>query len=469
MSRARAWVGIAVLACATALGQEPEVSSAGYIEMPVDDAYVLTSPTGSGHNWGRPVFVRYLTLVAREWLRRHPEGPRLRIGDMSKPDASAFPPHKTHKDGLTADLFTSPKNVCHVNFPDQELTLELAELLHELGANQILYNGKRVIDAVPVAKSWPQHDDHFHVVIDPNRVPPDGDLVLLPQRRSRTGSWISAEHVQEDRTGLELGWQVLGRARISEVRVLFDDADDQNGVLHDSGELKRLREPVYALPISLDHGATYRWKVEVTTDEGVTSLDWQTLQTDLIPPDVEPTWPRAGDEVETPPTLTWRYSKRGAEQVSYSIEIDSDRNHKRGVESLGPFPGAATSHALTEKLRKNRTYYWRVLATDAHGNVGRSNWAELNTAKRYDADASPSGGGGGAGGSGLELGRVTASSLNLREGPGTQHKVLGALPQDTRVEVLARDQGWLRVRASLAGGVLEGYVSERYVQLGSAE
>ena len=229
----------AALACAPALRaqEEGDVSPAGYIEMPADDAYVLTSPSGSGHNWGRPVFVRYLTLVAREWLRRHPEGPRLRIGDMSKPDASNFPPHKTHKDGLTADLFTTPQNVCHVNFPDQSLSVELAELLHELGAKQILYNGQKVIDAVPVAQRWPQHDDHFHVVIDPNRVPPDGELVLLPARDSASGGWITSTDLDEDRCGLELAWRVLGQARIQSVRVVFDDRDKVVRLWRDDLEL----------------------------------------------------------------------------------------------------------------------------------------------------------------------------------------------------------------------------------------
>ena len=108
-----------------------------------------------------------------------------------------------------------------------------------------------------------------------------------------------------------------------------------------------------------------------------------------------------------------------------------------------------------------------VLATDAHGNVGRSAWAEFRTAKRYDADGAA--GAGGAGGAQVSLGRVTATSLNLREGPGTQFPVLGALSNGTRVEVLSRDAGWLKVRATVDGAAREGYVSERYVQLGSAE
>ena len=60
-----------------ALGQE--TSPKGYIEMPKaeDRAWVLTSKPGSGRNWGKPVFIRFLALVAREWRRRHPELPRV--------------------------------------------------------------------------------------------------------------------------------------------------------------------------------------------------------------------------------------------------------------------------------------------------------------------------------------------------------------------------------------------------------
>lgn len=446
-----------------------ETSPKGYIEMPqaTDGAWVLTSPPGSGHNWGQPAFVRFLALVAREWKRRHPEGPVLRIGDMSRPDGADFPPHKTHKDGLTADLFTTPKNVCHVNFPDQSLTVELAKLMHDLGARQILYNGPQVVAAVPVAQKYPDHDDHFHVVIDPARVPADGELVLLPEAGFGEGGWVPATRLDEDKSGLVLAWRVLGQAKLKHWQVLFDDLDDANGVLHDSGP-QRGSGSTYKVPVALEHGRRYRWRLELTQADGQTAtLDWQRLTADLEPPAVEALTPRDEAELDAPPSFTWRYRKSGVEQAAWWIELDLDRNHKKVAATLGPFDGAGSEHALdaTAPLRPDKKYWWRVVVRDAHGNEAGSEWRMFHTTHGYDPQRPA-----GAGPAGSEpapanaRGVVGASSLNLRAGPGTDKQVLGALPKGTAVKILSEVPGWLEVEATVDGKPLRGFVSAQFIE-----
>ena len=54
---------------------------------------------------------------------------------------------------------------------------------------------------------------------------------------------------------------------------------------------------------------------------------------------------------------------------------------------------------------------------------------------------------------------VTATSLNVRKGPGADHEIIGALYSGDRVEVLAVEGGWCRI---LYEG-LEAYVSADYV------
>lgn len=454
---------------AAAAGQEE--SPVGYIEMPEssDGTWVLTHGPGSGRAWGRPVFVRYLVMVATEWKRRHPDGPVLRIGDMSKPDGSNFPPHKTHKDGLTADLFTSPRNVCHVDWDDQELTLELARLLHDLGARQILYNGRLVIDEVPIAQRWPKHDDHFHIVIDPSRVPEEGQALILPGPGLKGGAFVPATALDEDGAELELTWRVLGSVRMRHFRVLVDDdADPRNGVLHDS-EAQRGRDPSYELPIALEDGRTYRWRVElVTGEEESVAMDWQAFTVDLTPPEVEALWPGEEVELSAPPVLTWRYRKPGVPQASYRIELDTDRSHRRTAGTLGPFTGAEPRHPIAPDvpLRGGKHYYWRVIVTDAHGNEAASEWLDFETGHDYDREAPAVRGAAGdadtSGGAGRR-GVVTASALNLRRGPGTGHGVITALPGGTEVRILSESRGWLRVEAEKGGRPFTGWVSGRYI------
>jgi hypothetical protein len=55
--------------------------------------------------------------------------------------------------------------------------------------------------------------------------------------------------------------------------------------------------------------------------------------------------------------------------------------------------------------------------------------------------------------------RVTASSLNLRSGPGTTHRVLTTMPQGSLVTVVARSGAWLSVQyQGTTGWAFEDYL-----------
>lgn len=468
---------VAICLCAGFLGlgtaslaSAQESSPKGYIEIPAseDGSYVLTAKPGSGHNWGTPDFVRFLVMVAREWKRRHPEGPVLRIGDMSRPDGAEFPPHKTHRDGLTADLFTSPKNVCHVSYPDQGLTEELAQLMYDYGARQILYNGDRVVKAVPVAQKYPKHDDHFHVVIDPSRVPPGGGLMVMPEPGSRSGDWISAAQLNEERSDLILRWRVLGEAKLKSARIQFDDLDPDNGVLHDSGA-ERLRQPAYKLPLTLEDGGKYRWRVQLELADQAELLEtsWQTLSADLRPPEVVGASPGEGELVDQHPELRWRYTKDGVPQRQYWVELDKDPDHKRVWVKLGPFESSSAAATLPAelKLRRSKTYHWRVRVEDAHGNLAESEWVRFKTTSGYgkkregDEGAEPE-----SDSPVRAKGSVSANSLNMRQGPGTQHAVVTTLSRGQEVSILGEQAGWLEIEVQVEGRSVRGFVSASYIQ-----
>jgi hypothetical protein len=446
-----------------------ETSSKGYIEMPKadDGAWVLTAATGSGRNWGTTEFVRHLALVSREWKRRHPKGPFVRIGDMSKPDGSNFPPHKTHKDGLTADIFTTPKNVCHVNYPDQNLTLELAQLFYDYGAKQILYNGSKVTEALAVARKWPKHDNHFHVVINPSRVPAEGAPLLIPGAGVADGAWVSRADLDETGSNLALDWQLLGGARLKGVRIVFDDLDDSNGVLHDS-EQQKLKKPRYVVPLVLDDGKSYRWRLEVETSKGTkASLAWQTLRVDRVPPTVTAIGPKDDAEHNAAPVLRWTFAKPGVGQARYRIELDGDSNHRKVAKALGPFKGTAGLHTLdakAAKLKRVKRYFWRVIAIDAHGNEGASGWETFRTGRRFGKPVAAGDEPGAKRDSGARSGTVTAS-LNMRSGPGTKHSVTTVLSKGTPVKILSEADGWLQIRAKAANGkAVTGFVSGKFVR-----
>ncbi|MBR4984394.1 MAG: SH3 domain-containing protein [Proteobacteria bacterium] len=55
---------------------------------------------------------------------------------------------------------------------------------------------------------------------------------------------------------------------------------------------------------------------------------------------------------------------------------------------------------------------------------------------------------------------VTASSLNVRKGPGTNHDKIGALANGTVVKVIAEENGWVKILHNKR----VGYVSREYLK-----
>ncbi|MBI4615214.1 MAG: penicillin-insensitive murein endopeptidase [Planctomycetes bacterium] len=446
-------------AAATAFGQDVT----RFVEMPEspDGSYRLSSGVGSGRHWGRSETIRHLLLVAREWRARHPEGPVLAFGDISKPEGGPFPPHKTHDDGLAIDVTTRGPNVCSIGHADQETSLELARLFVQFGARQILYNHAFVIDRVPEVERWPDHDDHFHVVVDPARVP-DGEGPFLVPAQNRTSGFVAGIADFRDEKGLEregatpdknagllLAWNYLaerpGWQRA--FRVAVEDAG--GGTLHDSGWVDS-GDVSFRLPVPLQAGSACRWMVETRSSSGETlRIAWQDFGVDLSAPSVVAIRPVGGEEVQGKIIFSWSYRDDSGKQARYRVEVDDDSRHEKVAHRLPAVAGDAKVHAFEERLRPGRAYYWRVVAEDAAGNAAATDWSAFRTSASYR---------------GGRIVRVTADDLNLRSGPGVNHSVLGRLNKGDEVEVLEESEEWLKVACRRGGRVWVGYVHSDFVE-----
>lgn len=82
---------------------------------------------------------------------------------------------------------------------------------------------------------------------------------------------------------------------------------------------------------------------------------------------------------------------------------------------------------------------------------------------RYDQYGNVVGSGGSSSGASASTGErvvITASSLNVRQGPGTSNPVVFSLASGDMVDVLGRASGWVNIRTSDGQ---EGWVSEQFV------
>ncbi len=67
-----------------------------------------TPPGGAERRWGHDLLVREIVDLGRWWARRHPAGPRLGVGDLSRPSGGPFHGpvvgHVSHQNGLDVDI-----------------------------------------------------------------------------------------------------------------------------------------------------------------------------------------------------------------------------------------------------------------------------------------------------------------------------------------------------------------------------
>jgi murein endopeptidase len=144
------------------------------------DPVLKRHPDRDWRRWGTDDLVRTTLRVVREFRRRHPEAPRVGIGDLGLPRGGYFGPevsggigHATHQNGLDVDVYYPrlDRRERPPRSPDQvdvELAQELVDLFVEAGATTI-YVGPSLPLGGPPAVVTPlvNHDNHLHARIAP--------------------------------------------------------------------------------------------------------------------------------------------------------------------------------------------------------------------------------------------------------------------------------------------------------------
>jgi len=123
-------------------------------------------------------------------------------------------------------------------------------------------------------------------------------------------------------------------------------------------------------PSGLSEGETYYWKVVVSDGYvEVGSEVWQfTVNT---PPTIELGSPADGSTgSSTSPTLSWTGGDDDPDPLSYDVYLDTD-----------PEPGTMVSEGQTQEsytpsgLSEGEAYYWKVVVSDGHVEVGSEVWS----------------------------------------------------------------------------------------------
>jgi murein endopeptidase len=144
------------------------------------DPVLKRRPDRDWRRWGTDELVRTTLGIVREFRRRHPEAPRVGIGDLSLPRGGYFGPevsggigHATHQNGLDVDVYYPRRDRRErppdaVDEVDARLAQELVDLFVEAGATTIYVGPNLPLTGPPgVVTPLVNHDNHLHARIAP--------------------------------------------------------------------------------------------------------------------------------------------------------------------------------------------------------------------------------------------------------------------------------------------------------------
>lgn len=120
--------------------------------------------------YGLPETVVALMQVGMLWFAKHPQGPRMRISDISKRGGGKFPPHKSHRVGLDIDIWLMRNDgkegafhyIRNSSVYSRTLTQELVDTIRNNGilpVKCIFFEDSKVTGV----RGDGAHFDHMHV------------------------------------------------------------------------------------------------------------------------------------------------------------------------------------------------------------------------------------------------------------------------------------------------------------------
>ena len=142
------------------------------------DPVLRRSPNRPWRRWGTDRLVRIVLRVARADRAAHPRGPRLGVGDLSRPHGGDFGPrfgyigHASHQNGLDVDVYypradrreRAPRYASQI---DRGRSQELVDRFLAAGAVTIFVGPNTGLTGPPgVVVPLANHDNHLHVRIE---------------------------------------------------------------------------------------------------------------------------------------------------------------------------------------------------------------------------------------------------------------------------------------------------------------
>lgn len=118
--------------------------------------------------FGLPDTIKAIKKIGELWFKKHPRGPVIGIGNISKNGGGPVPPHSSHQTGLDVDfrLLRTDGARIGITFRDPSYSLSRTQDLVNTILNNSVLSVKLILcndNKLKGVKPWPGHDDHLHV------------------------------------------------------------------------------------------------------------------------------------------------------------------------------------------------------------------------------------------------------------------------------------------------------------------
>ena len=146
----------------------PPQDSRGFFHLPLcaeeEGFYLYGTPTLGRGQYAAPLMLSFLYAVSQRWNRT--QSIRFGVGNISRAEGIAFPPHKGHRNGLQVDIRAirldgeqKPVHYDEANY-DRRRTQILVDIIRAQAEVTVVYFNDPKVSGVSHLKG---HDDHLHV------------------------------------------------------------------------------------------------------------------------------------------------------------------------------------------------------------------------------------------------------------------------------------------------------------------
>lgn len=127
-------------------------------------------PNAPDRRYGTDTLVRDLVDLTEWWSVRHPDGPRLGIGDLSWRSGGRLDNHASHQSGVDVDIRLPRRDgvegAANPGNYDRAKTQQIVDWWLAHGDIEYIFYGPSLrISGDSRVMEWPDHDDHLHVRI----------------------------------------------------------------------------------------------------------------------------------------------------------------------------------------------------------------------------------------------------------------------------------------------------------------